>query len=92
MKGKSYFINQTSFRKTLLFLMTILIASVTGIAQEMQALKGKISDKAGNGVIGVSVFVPGSSRGVISDADGNYAIQAKKGETIRYSLIGMKEQ
>lgn len=92
MKGKSYFINQTSFRKTLLFLMTILIASVTGIAQEMQALKGKISDKAGNGVIGVSVFVPGSSRGVISDTDGNYAIQAKKGETIRYSLIGMKEQ
>lgn len=41
---------------------------------------------------GVNVIVKGTSRGVQTDFDGNYAIKASEGETLVFSYIGFKTQ
>ncbi|RKE92022.1 SusC/RagA family TonB-linked outer membrane protein [Ichthyenterobacterium magnum] len=40
---------------------------------------------------GVNVIVKGTSRGVQTDFDGNYAIKASNGETLVFSFIGLKD-
>lgn len=55
-------------------------------------VKGKITDDSGEPVIGATVKVPGSSQGTITDLDGNYAIEANKGDKIEISYIGFKTQ
>lgn len=84
--------NNIMIRRIFLLLIAILLASISGFSQEYKALSGKISDKSGNPLTGVSVFVAGSTRGVISNYDGEYIIQVKSGEKIQYSMIGMKDQ
>lgn len=55
-------------------------------------VNGTIIDSGGVPLDGVTVIVQGTSRGVVSDFDGNYAINAKKGEVLKFSYIGMKTQ
>ena len=52
---------------------------------------GKITTKGGEGMPGVNVTVKGTKRGSASDADGNYKINANKGETLIFSFIGYNQ-
>jgi TonB-linked SusC/RagA family outer membrane protein len=53
-------------------------------------ITGNVTDKSGMPLPGVSVLIKGTSRGVLTDFDGNYKIDAEKGEVIVFSYIGMK--
>ncbi|MFT4733720.1 MAG: TonB-linked SusC/RagA family outer membrane protein [Algoriphagus sp.] len=55
-------------------------------------IKGKVTDANNEELVGVSIAVQGTSRGVISDVSGNYAIQAKSDEKIVFSYIGYESQ
>ena len=52
-------------------------------------VKGKITDEQGNPLAGVSVIVKNTTRGVASDLDGNYSIQASSSETLEFSFLSM---
>ena len=52
-------------------------------------VKGNVSDAAGP-LIGVSVKVVGTSKGVITDLDGNFTLQCNAGDELEISYVGYK--
>ncbi|WP_158557062.1 SusC/RagA family TonB-linked outer membrane protein [Mucilaginibacter conchicola] len=61
---------------------------ITKVAEVPDPIRGKVVDGKGQAVAGASVSVKGTTRGVITDANGNFSINATKGETLVVSFIG----
>lgn len=55
-------------------------------------IRGSIIDDDGQPLIGVSVKIEGTSQGVITDLNGEYAIAAKPTDHLVFSYIGMVSQ
>ncbi|MBQ6916840.1 MAG: TonB-dependent receptor plug domain-containing protein, partial [Prevotella sp.] len=53
-------------------------------------VSGRVVDSQGEPIIGASVVVKGQSKGVVTDADGNFTIEVAKGETLQFSYIGYR--
>ncbi len=70
--------------KTLMILAFLLC----GLISHAAIVKGTVTDKAGEPLIGVTVMVTGSSTGVATDIDGNFSLDAEKGKTLRVSYVG----
>ena len=49
---------------------------------------GKVQDTAGNPLIGVTVWVEGTTTGTTTDMEGNYSISAKSNQNLGFSYIG----
>lgn len=56
--------------------------------QEKKPITGKVTEKSGNSLPGVSVYIKGSSSGTITDLDGNYTIEAASSDVIVFSFVG----
>jgi Ca-activated chloride channel family protein len=69
--------------------LTMLLCFVT-MAQQ-KTITGIVSDNSGP-LPGANVVVKGTTRGVQTNLDGKYAIQASVGETLVYSFIGLEDQ
>lgn len=66
--------------------------TVLTVKQEM-TVTGKITDDNGEPLIGVSVVVKGTTRGEITDADGNYEITVPDGNSVLvFSFVGYETQ
>ena len=76
--------------KRLIFLLYLFL-SATFLYAQQGTISGKVTDKSG-GLPGVSVSVKGTAIGVITDAKGNYTIQASNQATLVFSFIGFKSQ
>ncbi len=83
------FMKRTS--KFLLLWLAGMLISVQAFAQAL-TVKGNVKDKAGEGVIGANIVVKGTTNGTITDFDGNFTLQANKGDIIVISFIGYKTQ
>ena len=79
--------------KNLTYKISLLILGLfaTIIAANAQEVKGVVSDANGEPLIGVSVFVDGTTLGVSTGVDGDYSINVPdaKGKTLVFSMIGM---
>ena len=78
--------------KNLILKISLLIFGVFAAqAVNAQQIKGVVSDVNGDPLIGVSVFVDGTTTGTVTGVDGSYVIQidSAKGKTLVYSMIGM---
>lgn len=64
---------------------------VTGI-QQTASVKGVVVDQTGEAIIGATVKVLGSQKGAISDFEGNFTIDAQRGDQLEVSYIGYKTQ
>ncbi|MBE6270163.1 MAG: TonB-dependent receptor [Prevotella ruminicola] len=64
---------------------------VTGI-QQTASVKGVVVDQTGEAIIGATVKVLGSQKGAISDFEGNFVIDAQRGDQLEVSYIGYKTQ
>ena len=60
--------------------------------QNNTPIRGVIRDASGEPLIGVSVVVKGTTRGVATDAGGNFSIDARPGEILEISYIGFISQ
>jgi len=60
--------------------------------QQNSSVKGKVTDVTGQALPGVTITVVGTSRGVITDNDGSYKIDAKSTDKLVFSFIGMESQ
>lgn len=78
-------------KKFLLTLICVLMATVTALAQGNR-VQGTVVDENGEPVIGASVTLKGSSKGVITDVDGNFALDNALGKTLVISYIGYDKQ
>jgi TonB-linked SusC/RagA family outer membrane protein len=56
---------------------------------QKKTVSGNVSDNSGP-LPGVVVLIKGTTQGTETDFDGNYSIEANKGQTIQFSYIGMK--
>lgn len=77
--------------KFLLLWVVGMLLSVQVFAQGL-TVKGVVKDNTGMGVIGANILVKGTTNGTITDFDGNFTLEAKKGDVIVISFIGYKTQ
>lgn len=79
--------------KNLTYRISLLVAGLFAtLSLYAQEISGVVKDSGGLPLVGVSVFVDGTTLGVSTDADGKYVIdiQNAKGKTLVFSCIGMK--
>lgn len=74
----------------LVALLVMLVAAVSA----QRTIKGKVADADnGEGLIGATVTVVGTTRGATTDLDGNYSVEVPAGSTqIRFAYTGYTEQ
>lgn len=76
----------------LLCIFCLFIAQTT-LAQAVSTITGKVLDSLGEGVIGASVLVKGTTSGTITDIDGNFILDnVPANATLVISYIGFKTQ
>ena len=74
------------------FIIMTLLVSLVSIAASAQEFvcSGVIVDDQGEPVIGASVFQKGTSKGAVSDFNGEFKLQVPEGSDITISYIGYK--
>lgn len=79
--------------KNLTYKISLLIAGLFAavFTVDAQQIKGTVTDTGGEPLIGVSVFVDGTTSGTVTDVDGKYEISVPdaKGKILVFSCIGM---
>ncbi|WP_461146335.1 SusC/RagA family TonB-linked outer membrane protein [Spirosoma pulveris] len=79
-------------RGSILLWITLLLMHTAVLAQD-RTITGRITSKGdGSALPGVNVSIKGTSRGVVSDANGGYSIAAPARTTLVFSFIGFKAQ
>ncbi|SCY22046.1 TonB-linked outer membrane protein, SusC/RagA family [Nonlabens sp. Hel1_33_55] len=73
-------------------ILTLLLALVVQVAFAQQTVTGKVTDPAGEPILGATVLVRGSSNATTTDFDGNYTILARPGEVLTYQFSGYDSQ
>ena len=77
-------------RILILFLMLTLLQFGFSTAQE-KVISGTVTSSTdGTPLPGVNVVVKGTTKGVQTDFDGKYAIEASTGEVLEFSYLGLK--
>ena len=77
--------------KFLLLVLVGMLMSVQVFAQSI-TVNGVVKDKTGESIIGANVLVKGTTNGTITDFDGNFTLQANKGDILVISFIGYQSQ
>ena len=63
------------------------------IAQQPISLSGNVTESSGSPLPGVTVIVKGTTRGTVTDSNGNYFLSNVSGDgTLVFSFIGMRTQ
>ncbi|OFX36225.1 MAG: hypothetical protein A2W89_13900 [Bacteroidetes bacterium GWE2_42_39] len=66
---------------------------MNGTVQQQKNVTGKVTDSSGTPLPGVTVVVKGTSNGMVTDTDGNYALSGIPSDAILvFSFVGMKTQ
>lgn len=71
-------------------LLALLINVMTIHAQSL--VKGTVTDTNGNPLIGVTVQNATTKGGAVTDIEGNFSVQAKKGDLLKVSYVGYLTQ
>jgi len=62
-------------------------------AQQSKKVSGKVTDKSGISLPGVSVVVKGTTTGIITDSDGKFSLNVPaNATTLQFSFVGMQTQ
>src|SRR5438105_1061940 len=74
---------------TAFFLLVVsLHVSAARIPHPPIDIHGRVLNKNGEPLLGVSVNVAGTTRGTMTDEKGNFQIQADKGDVLEFSTVG----
>ena len=82
--------------KNLTYKISLMIIGLfaAAFAADAQEIKGVVSDMNGEPLIGVSVYVDGTTLGVSTGIDGDYVINIPdaQGKTLVFSIVGLAEK
>lgn len=78
--------------KQKLLLTFIIFCSVIFSLSAQKTITGKIINEANEPVVGASIAEKGTTKGAISDIDGNYSISVSENATLVVSFIGFASQ
>lgn len=74
----------------ILFLFSFLLFTAQIIFAQEKEIKGTVTSKAeGIPLPGVNVVVQGTTKGALTDFDGNYSLSANVGDVLIFSFLGM---
>ncbi|HSI75166.1 MAG TPA: TonB-dependent receptor [Lunatimonas sp.] len=77
----------------LLLLVPLLFVGTITQAQVEKAVSGTVSEPNGEPLIGVSVLIKDTTKGVVTDIEGNFTLQnVSENATLVFSYIGFKSQ
>lgn len=79
-------------QKQLFQLVLLLLFFTNSVMAQTGKITGTVTDKASEPIIGASVVISGTTKGAVTDIDGNFSIDAKKGDELTISYIGFKTQ
>jgi hypothetical protein len=81
-------------KKSLFYLIMLFTFALNGnvLAQEQQVTGTIISADDNLPLPGVNVRIKGTSRGAITDVDGQFSIQASSDEVLTFSFVGFADQ
>lgn len=72
--------------------MVILLVGFSTVSWGQVEITGTVTDESGAPLLGANVLIVGTSKGVVTDFDGNFAIQASEGDVLEISYVGMMTQ
>lgn len=72
--------------------LLLTTAALSLQAQTRNQVSGRVTDAAGEPLVGATVVVVGTTTGTTTDIDGNYAINAPTAGQLKFSYIGYAEQ
>ena len=78
--------------KIKLLLVGILLFNISLFAQDEFVLSGTVSDTDNTTLIGVNVLISNTSRGTVTDFDGNYELKVSTGDVLEFSYTGFVAQ
>lgn len=71
-----------------LFLLLMLVTGTQILSAQQISVTGAVKDPIGEPLIGVTVTVPGTTIGTVTDIDGKFSIKADAKRKLRFSYIG----
>lgn len=66
--------------------------SMVKVSLQEKEIEGKVTDANSLPLPGITILVKGSNKGTQTDFDGNYKINAKTGDVLVFSYLGMKTE
>ena len=78
--------------KKIYFLWSLLGLLTINIGCAQNNITGTVLDETGAPLPGATVIVEGTTRGVATDFDGNFSIQASQGDILLISYVGYTDQ
>lgn len=69
-------------------LLSCLLFMTSSLFAQQISVKGQVTDESGEAIPGATISIQGTTTGTISDMDGNFTINAKKGSTLVASFVG----
>ena len=77
----------------LLLMMVFSLAFTQEVTAQVRTISGMVTAQSdGIPLPGVNVLIKGTAKGTQTDYDGNYSIEAAKGDVLEISFLGMKTQ
>ena len=74
------------------FIILLFTCFSISIQAQTKTITGTVNDHNGIPLPGVNVVIHRTAKGTQTDFDGNYSIEAKKGQTLVFAYVGMKTQ
>ncbi|MBR1870111.1 MAG: carboxypeptidase-like regulatory domain-containing protein, partial [Bacteroidales bacterium] len=78
-------------RKIIALILGLVLPVIALSAQGRITVKGQVTDENGEALPGTAVIEKGTSNGVLTDRNGNYAITVSAGAVLMFSSMGYKE-
>lgn len=69
------------------------LVETSSVSQQQKKVTGKVTDSSGASLPGVTVAIKGTTKGTITDENGNYSLsEIPENATLMFSFVGMKAQ
>lgn len=75
--------------KKLLCVLPLLALCLSMAFGQQRAITGRVMDEAGLPISGASILIKGTTTGISADASGNFTINAKTGDVLIVSAVGI---
>lgn len=69
-----------------------LLISFFTLSAQTYKINGSVIDENGQTLIGVSILVKGTSKGAVTNLDGEFSLDINSGDILVFSLVGYKNQ
>lgn len=77
-------------KKKCIWVFMLYLIGISWAYSQEKTVSGNVTDDTGIPLSGVNILIKGTTTGIQTDFDGNYAIQANEGQILVFSYIGQQ--